>query len=64
MVSTDAANRALDRVQALPITSKLAKVYPAQVLVTLERQQRKATADHIAPVSKLRLRRRMAASIR
>ena len=64
MVSTDAANRALDRVQVLPITSKVAKVYPAQVLVTLERQQRKAMADHIAPASKLRLRRRMGASIR
>jgi mRNA-degrading endonuclease toxin of MazEF toxin-antitoxin module len=37
VVSTDAANRALDRVQVLPITSKVAKVYPAQVLVTREK---------------------------
>jgi mRNA interferase MazF len=64
VVSTDAANRALDRVQDLPITSKVAKIYPARVLARRERQQRKATADHIAPVSKLRLRRRWAASIR
>jgi mRNA interferase MazF len=56
VVSNDAANRALNRVQVVPLTSKVAKVYPAQVLVTLDRQQRKAMADQIATVSKLRLR--------
>jgi mRNA interferase MazF len=59
VVSNDAANRALNRVQVVPLTSRFAKVYPAQVLITLEGQQRKAMADQITTVSKLRLRGRM-----
>ena len=59
VVSNDAANRALNRVQVVPLTSKVTKVYPAQVLVTLEGRQSKATADQIATVSKLRLRGRI-----
>jgi mRNA interferase MazF len=59
VVSNDAANRALNRLQVVPLTSKVIKVYPAQVLVTLQGQQRKAMADQIATVSKLRLRGRI-----
>jgi mRNA interferase MazF len=59
VVSNDAANRALNRIQVVPLTSKVAKVYPAQALVTLEGQQSKAMADQIATVSKLRLRGRI-----
>ena len=56
VVSNDADSRALNRIRVVPLTSKVAKVYPAQALVTLERQQSKAVADQIATVSKLRLR--------
>ena len=56
VVSNDAANRALDRVQVVPLTSKVTKVYPAQVLVTLDGRQNKAMADQLTAVSKLRLR--------
>jgi mRNA interferase MazF len=59
MVSNDAANRALNRGPVVPLTSKVTKVYPAQVLVTLEGRQSKAMADQIATVSKLRLRGRI-----
>ena len=59
VVSNDAANRALNRVQIVPLTSKTTKVYPAQALVTLEGRQSKAMADQIATVSKLRLRGRI-----
>jgi mRNA interferase MazF len=56
VVSNNAANRALNRVQVVPLTSNVAKVYPAQALVKLGARQSKAMADQIATVSKLRLR--------
>jgi mRNA interferase MazF len=59
VVSNDAANRALNRVQVVPLTSKVTRVYPAQALVTLGRQQSKAMADQLTTVSKLRLRGRI-----
>ena len=59
VVSNDAANRALNRVQVVPLTSKVTKVYPAQALVALEGQQSKAMADRLTTVSKLRLRGRI-----
>jgi mRNA interferase MazF len=42
VVSNDAANRALNRVQVVPLTSKATRVYPAQALITLEGQHSKA----------------------
>jgi mRNA interferase MazF len=59
VVSIDAANRALNRIQVVPLMGKIAKVYPAQAAVTLEGRQSKAAADQIATVSKLRLRGRI-----
>lgn len=56
VVSNDAANRALNRVQVVPLTSKTAKVYPAQALVRVRGRQSKAMADQITTISKLRLR--------
>ena len=47
VVSNNAANRALNRVQVVPLTSNVAKVYPAQALVTLGARQSKAMADQI-----------------
>jgi mRNA interferase MazF len=40
----------------VPLTSKIAKVYPAQALIVLGTRQSKAMADQITTVSKLRLR--------
>jgi len=59
VVSNDAANGALNRVQVVPLTSQVTKVYPAQAPVTLEGRQSKAMADQIVTVSKLRLRGRV-----
>ena len=59
IVSNDAANRALNRVQVIPISSKIETVYPAEALVTVKGQPRKAMADQLATVSKLRLKRRV-----
>jgi len=56
IVSNDAANRALNRVQVVPLTTKTQKVYPCEALVTVGGAPRKAMADQIATVSKRRLR--------
>jgi mRNA interferase MazF len=56
VVSNDAANRVLNRIQVVPLTSRTAKVYPGQALVVIEGRQSKAMVDQVGTVSKLRLR--------
>jgi mRNA interferase MazF len=56
IVSNDAANSVLNRLVVVPLTSKTMKLYPGQAFVTLRGERRKAMADQITTVSKLRLR--------
>ena len=49
----------LNRVQVVPVSSSISQFYPAEALITLNGQRRKAMADQITTASKLRLLRRM-----
>ena len=54
IVSNDTANKFLNRVQVVPITSKIEKVFPSEALITVEGNIVKAVADQISTASKFR----------
>lgn len=59
IVSNDASNKVMNRVQVIPLTSKTDKLYPCEAYVTFNGEMRKAMADQIATASKDRLIKRM-----
>ena len=52
---SDRSNRNLNRVQVVPLTSKVERLYPSEAFVTLEGKKAKALADQLTTVSKLRV---------
>ena len=59
IVSNDAANRNLQRVVVVPITSNIDRQYPGEALVTLPDKQGKAMADQIMAADKCRLKNKI-----
>jgi mRNA interferase MazF len=59
IVSNDIANRMLNRVQVVPVTSNVSRLYPSEAYVTVAGERSKAMADQLATVSRARLRERI-----
>lgn len=61
IVSHDAANKHLNRVQVVPLTSHVGHLYPSEAHIIFDGKPGKALADQLTTVSKQRLLNRAGA---
>ncbi len=55
IVSNDVSNKFINRLQVVPLTTTIDKIYPSEAYVMLAGKQNKAMANQLTTVSKLRV---------
>ncbi len=59
IISNNASNKIMNRVQVVPITSNTSKCYPCEAYVEINEKVSKAMTDQLSTVSKFRLKNKM-----